>query len=363
MSFLDIYPKIPVRPASGNGVYIEDIEGKRYMDLISGLGVNLLGYADSDLRKIIESDTPITHVSNLYRYPLREEIASKLNRLCNTDNVFFTNSGTESVEGAIKFAWKSNPGKILAFKDSFHGRSLGSYSVSDLINNGGFPVIDAPVEFIDRKNPEDLENKLQGVTIVIYEPIQGASGVHEIGEDVSDILKTLQEKGVILIADEIQSGLGRTGEFLASTHFNLEPDIVVLAKGIGGGLPLGAICMKDSIGRKMKQGDHGTTMGGNIIALKLAGVVLDRIENYLLEHIKNLEEKIVNRYRSILNLRGKGLFLGFDVPDAGRFSEQMLEEGYLVNRIGNKKIRLLPPYIITDSELESFFKKSEEILE
>lgn len=362
MGFLNIYPYIPVQIERGEGVYLFSSSGKKYLDLISGLGVNILGYHDTECNRVLEKTDITPHLSNLYLHSLKEEIATNLNELCGTEKVFFTNSGTESNEAALKFAWKINPGKILAFEGSFHGRSLGAFSISHLFLHQDFPRINAPVEFVRWNDPEDLRRKGKGSSIVVFEPIQGAGGVRVMEKECYGVLRELQWKGVIVIADEIQSGLGRTGNFLASFFEDFRPDIITLAKGLGGGIPLGAVCMKEHIASSLQVGDHGTTMGGNLKALQLTKVVLRKLQDYLMEHIKNIEKKVTCKYKDDLGIRGRGLFLAFDVANGKEIAHMMREHGYLVNIIRENTVRLLPPYIIKEEELQEFFDTAEEVI-
>lgn len=355
MEYLNIYSTLPIQVKRADKVYLYDIKNRRYLDMVSGLGVNLLGYGDSDIDRCLSGSKLLPHISNLYLHPVKEKIAEYLNELCCTDSVFFVNSGTEASEAALKFAWKTSPGKVLAFENSFHGRTSGSLSLSHLFLHQDFPRIDVPVDFVKWNQPEDLRKKGEKASIIIFEPIQGAGGVRPLNEECFNVLKDFQRQGKIIIADEIQSGLGRTGRFLASSFFGLKPDIVTLAKGLGGGLPLGAICLRERIRKNLKRGDHGTTMGGNLKALELAGIVLEKVESKLMKHIKNLEDKVVSKFKDELGLRGRGLFLGFDVDDGRSFFDEMLEKGYIVNIIRKNTVRLLPPYIITENQLEEFF--------
>jgi len=362
MNFLNIYPNIKVQIQRGEGVYLFDVSNRRYIDLIAGIGVNILGYHDPDCDRVL-SDTEISpHFSNLFLHSLKEEIADILNKLCGTDKVFFTNSGTESNEAAIKFAWKVNPGKIVAFEGSFHGRSLGAYSLSHLFLHQNYPRINAHVEFASFNNADDLWKKGRDASTIIFEPIQGAGGVRVLKKEIYTALEELQSNGIVIISDEIQSGLGRTGDFLASGVLNFRPDIITLAKGLGGGIPLGAVCMKENIASSIHIGNHGTTMGGNLKALQLSQIVLKKLTTYLMEHIKEVEKNVVEEYKDRLGLRGKGLFIGFDVENGSEFADKMVEKGYFVNIIKNNTVRLLPPYILKEEDLRNFFKTAEELI-
>ena len=357
MKFLNLYSTYPIEVQGAEGIYLIDKKGNKYLDAVSGLGVNLLGYNHPKINKILSGNHPILHLSSLYLSDIKEEVAEILCKLTGMDNVFFSNSGTESVEGAIKFAWKSNPGKIISFTHSFHGRTTGALSLSHKFIQQKFPRIDVDIEFLPWNKPDKIANT--NANIIIFEPVQGAGGVIPASQSFFDTLKEQQKKGTILIADEIQSGLGRTGKFLAIEHYNIKPDIIVLAKGLGGGIPVGAILMNKRIAENTSTGDHGTTMGGNILALKLAKIVLQEVQN-LLPHINELslyiDKEFIPKFKDKgISVRKKGLFIGFDVNDAVRLKNQVLQDKVIVNTPGKNTIRLLPPLIIKKEEVDNLF--------
>jgi acetylornithine/N-succinyldiaminopimelate aminotransferase len=366
-NFLRVFYPIPHNVVDGKGIFLTLDNGKEYMDLFSGLGVNLLGHNHPQIKYALKETFPI-HLSLLLEHPIKEEIATNLCRITEFDRVFFTNSGTESIEGAIKFMllWLKEKGKlkdkVIAFKDSFHGRTLGSMSVTELFIHQGFPTLDFETDFLPFGDAEKLSKSVQeGCDFVILEPIQGAGGVKIANQKFYDTLSTLhRELGFGLVCDEIQSGLGRTGAFLTSNQFGLKPDMVTLAKGLGGGLPLGAILMKEKIASVIKQGDHGTTMGGNYLALRLCKVILKKIEEELIDHVNNLDKLLkdiitpkLNDNPHIKEVRQKGLFIGIELKEekADEVKKILFEKGYIVNSIRGKIIRLLPPLIITFDEL------------
>ena len=359
MPLLDIYRHLPVEVAGGEGCSIFDVEGKRYVDLTSGLGVNILGYNVPEINKVLSKGHKALHISNLFQDRLREEIAERLEYLSGMDYTFFTNSGTEAVEAAIKFAWNTRKGKILGLEGSFHGRTLGSWSVSHILRTQSFPLIDAEIEFIPIDKPEILEEK-HDAAILIFEPIQGSGGVKPITPQMAEAIRMVQRKGTLVIADEVQSGLGRTGEFICSRYYGLEPDIVLLGKGLGGGLPLGAVLMKKDIADNIKRGDHGTTMGGNHLALGLSRVVLDRIEHGLMERVRELGRYIFEQYSGMFDLRGLGLFIGIET-NREHVDLEVLERGFIVSVVRSGVVRLLPPYIIDVETIDKFFGILKEV--
>jgi len=376
--FLQLYHPFPLNVTDGEGIYLTLEDGKKYVDLFSGLGVNLLGHNHPDILSALSESFPI-HLSSLLEHPLKEEVAADLARITGFDKVFFTNSGTESVEGAIKFMWlwlktKGNiRNRIIAFRNSFHGRTLGSLTVTGLFAHQEFPKLNINVAFLPFGDAKQLTQEVEKeCDFVIIEPIEGAAGVQIASQEFYNTLRELHtEYGFGLIVDEIQSGLGRTGEFLASSLFGLKPDIVTLAKGLGGGIPLGAILLKDKIADCIKPGDHGTTMGGNYLALRLAKVVLKKIKEELSEHVKNLDkllkDVLIPKLRTnprIKEIRQKGLFIAIQLhkEKADEVKELLFARGYLVNSIKKNIIRLLPPLIITFEQLEDAVNALNEVI-
>jgi len=375
--FLQLFHPFPLKVIDGKGIFLTLEDGKEYMDLFSGLGVNLLGYNHPALLAALSEPFPM-HLSALLEHPLKEEVAGDLTRLTGFDKVFFSNSGTEAIEGAIKFIWKwlertgKSTERVIAFRDSFHGRTLGSMTLTDLLSHQGFPKLDIKTVFLPFGDPDILTKEIeQSCSFVIIEPIQGAGGVRIAEPKFYKILSILhRELGFGLIVDEIQSGLGRTGYFLSSQPLGLNPDIVTIAKGLGGGLPLGAILLKERIANAIKPGDHGTTMGGNYLSLRLSKVVIKKIKE-LLEHVKNLDKLLKDIHipelltnPEIKNVRQEGLFIAIELrkDNADDIKEILFEKGYLVNSIRKKIIRLLPPLIISIEELEDAVNALNEVI-
>jgi acetylornithine/N-succinyldiaminopimelate aminotransferase len=377
-SFLQLFHPFPNKVVSGREIYLTLDNGKEYMDLFAGLGVNLLGHNHPDIRTALSEPFPM-HLSALIEHPLKEEVASDLTRITGFDKVFFSNSGTEAIEGAIKFIWLylirrgQTNNRIISFRESFHGRTLGSLSLTDLLQHQKVPMLDIEKVFLPFGDTEILTKEIQkGCGFVIIEPIQGAGGVKFGDDEFYTQLEILhKEFGFGLIVDEIQSGLGRTGEFLASTHYDLNPDIVTLAKGLGGGLPLGAILLTEQVANSIKHGDHGTTMGGNYLALRLAKVVIPKVQE-LLEHVRNLDTLLKDilvpqlaKNKNVKEVRHKGLFIAIELKKdkSDEVKDILYEKGYLVNSIKKRIIRLLPPLIIRIDELKEAFEQIDEVVE
>ncbi len=340
-----------MEPVRGEGVYLVDKNGKRYLDLLSGLGVNLLGYNHPAIVKELKDIPPFLHLSNLYLHPLKEEVASILCSLTGMDFAFFTNSGTEAVEAALKFAWKKNPGKIVAFENSFHGRTLGSLSTSGMLKEQPFPRINTEIKFLPWGDAESVLK--ENPSILILEPLQGSGGPRVASREFYKAIMELKKHGTIIICDEIQSGLGRCGSFLASQRLGLKPDIVALGKGLGGGLPLGCVLLRKEIASTLSTGDHGTTMGGNFLALKLARVVIKEVLK-LMGHAKELEKELHGN-------EGLGLFIGITTERKDEVMRKMLEEGVIIGKSA-RGIRLLPPLIIKKEELLPVWERIRSLL-
>lgn len=349
--YLNLYDTYPIEPVKGEGVYLFDKYGRRYLDLLSGLGVNLLGYNHPTIIKELKDTPAFLHLSNLYLHPLKEEVASLLCSLTGMDYAFFTNSGTEAIEASLKFAWKKNPGKIVAFENSFHGRTLGSLSLSGFLIHQRFPRIDAEIRFLPWGDAERLRK--EEPSILILEPIQGSGGPKLASPEFYNEIMELKTHGTIIICDEIQSGLGRCGSFLASMRLGIEPDIVALGKGLGGGLPLGCVLLKNKIRDALSKGDHGTTMGGNFLALKLARVVIDEVLK-LIEHVREIEKHIEGN-------EGLGLFIGITTERKDEIVKKMLEDGVIIGK-SIRGIRLLPPLIIKKDELLPVWERIRSLL-
>jgi acetylornithine/N-succinyldiaminopimelate aminotransferase len=376
-SFLQLFHPFPLKVVGGHDIHLQLEDGNKYVDLFTGLGVNLLGHNHPAIIEALKEPFPM-HLCALLEHPLKEEVAGELTRITGFDKVFFSNSGAEAVEGALKFMWKwlehraSTHERIFAFRNSFHGRTLGALSLTSLLSFQGFPVLDLPIVFLPFGDVQMLTDEVQrGCGIIIIEPVQGAAGVRYADRSFYEALEKLhKEFGFGLIADEIQTGLGRTGAFLSSTLFGLDPDIVTIAKGLGGGLPLGAILIKEHIANVLNPGDHGTTMGGNYLALRLAKVVLEQVTG-LLDHVKNLDKLLRDilipellKNERVKEVRQSGLFIAIELKDdkADEIAEILFQKRYLVNSIRKRIIRLLPPLIITMDELKEAIDQIDEVI-
>ena len=373
MFVLNTYARLPVRFVKGKGIYLYDDKGKRYIDLISGIGVNVLGYGDEGMLRVIkEQSEALLHISNLFENPWQEELAEKLiNLFWTKGTVFFCNSGTEANEAGIKFLrkyWREQ-GKdryrIITFHNSFHGRTYGSLSATaqHKLHRGFEPLLEGfdYAEFNDIKSVEKLLNdKTAGIML---ELIQGEGGVIEAREEfIEGIRRICEREGILLFIDEVQTGVGRTGKFFAYEHFGLKPDIVTLAKGLGGGIPIGAVILREAVGHCIKPGDHGSTFGGNPLACKVSLYVVGRVVS-MLGHIEEMGNYLRKKLNSISSVKGKGLMLGLPLGKSCKeVLLKLLERGIVANCTGNGVLRLLPPYIIDENVIEEAFENMKKII-
>lgn len=356
------YDRLPIGAVThAEGVHIHTDEGKTYLDAIAGLGVNALGHSHPAIVAAIhEQAGKYMHLSNLYLQKPQVVLAEKLARASGFERVFFTNSGTEAVEGAIKLARRffSDAAKteVIGVANGFHGRTYGPLSVMDKAkyrDTFGPFLGDASCIPYDVAS---LEKAVSATTAaVIVEPIQGEGGIVEIDKAFVDALMTLRAKhNFLIIADEIQSGIGRTGKFFGYEHFGLKPDIVVCAKAIGGGLPLGAILSRQEIADVMKAGVHGTTFGGNALACVAGAVVLDLVEKTYMEnatregdYLKSRFESLMQKYPALIReVRGRGLMLGIEfAANAKQIQQHLFAKQIIANVTAGEVLRMLPPLI------------------
>ena len=368
---LQVYRRAPVVFESGRGCALFTSDGDRYLDLISGVGVASLGHGHPGLsRAIADQAATLLHTSNLFHHPLQAELAARLAALSGLPRAFFCNSGAEAVEACLKFArrfWHAQGAprsKVVAFDHSFHGRTAGALSVTwDEHYRAPFAPLIPGVTFVD---PADASAIAAAITrdtaAVIVEPIQGEGGVRPLPQPAADaIAAACRRTGALLIADEVQCGLGRTGRMFYSDALGLQPDLMALGKALGGGVPIGAALFSDRVAASAKPGDHGSTYGGNLLACRAALVFLDELTGKgLLEHVaavgSYLErglEAIASRQPAIKAVRGAGVIWGLDIDrPAAAVVDAARERRLLVNRTSDTVIRLLPPYVITEAEID-----------
>jgi predicted acetylornithine/succinylornithine family transaminase len=369
---LQIYKRQPVVFTRGEGVRLFADNGRSYLDFLSGIGVASLGHAHPALAAgIADQASTLIHTSNLFYHPLQGELANRLSAATGLERAFFCNSGTEAVEACLKFArryWHtrgdSQRTKYVAFTHSFHGRTMGSLSVTwDDHYRGPFQPLVPGVSFASTDEPSALESLVDDTTAaIIVEPIQGEGGVRPLAPAVVRAIQAAcQRTGALLIADEVQSGSGRTGQFLYSGTIGLAPDLVALGKALGAGVPIGAAMINAKIAQTLVPGDHGTTYGGNLLACRAALVFLDALDNGLQDHIRRVSAHLFAGLRTlaarypaaIAEVRGAGLIAGLDLGrDAQPVITAALDRGLVINRTSTTVVRLLPPYIISEKDID-----------
>jgi predicted acetylornithine/succinylornithine family transaminase len=368
---LQVYRRAPVVFESGDGCALFTREGERYLDLISGVGVASLGHGHKGLaRALSQQASTLLHTSNLFHHPLQSELAAKLSALSGLPRAFFCNSGAEAVEACLKFArryWhaQGTPRKtFVAFDHSFHGRTMGAVSVTwDDHYRAPFGPLVPGVVFVSPLDPPAIAAAITADTAaVIVEPIQGEGGVRPIPQQAADaIAEGCRRTGALLIADEVQCGLGRTGRAFYAQALGLQPDLMALGKALGGGVPIGAAMFAERVAAAAKPGDHGSTYGGNLLACRAALVFLEELtERGLMEHVArvgNYLERglraIASRQPSVTAVRGAGLMWGLELDrPAAAVVDAARERRLLINRTSDTVVRLLPPYVITEKEID-----------
>ena len=368
---LPVYRRNPVVFDRGEGCRLYTAEGRGYLDFISGVGVAALGHAHPKLAEALSAQAnQLLHTSNLFFHPLQAEVAGRLAALSGLDRAFFCNSGAEAVEGCLKFArrfWQAQgtPRKrFVAFEHSFHGRTIGALSVTwDDHYRAPFKPLLEDVLFVPADDVAALHEAVaEDTAAIIVEPIQGEGGVRPIAKFMADAIRQSCERtGALLIADEVQCGLGRTGRPFYSAVLGLKPDLMAVGKSLGGGVPVAATLFTDRIAKAASFGDHGSTYGGNLLACRAALVFLEELTTHGLmahvasvgAHMKSALHEMGRSLPAVKEIRGEGLIWGIELDrPAAPVVEAALERGLLINRTAETVIRLLPPYVITSQEID-----------
>ncbi|HEY5055301.1 MAG TPA: aspartate aminotransferase family protein [Acidobacteriaceae bacterium] len=368
---LQTYDRNPLLLTGGKGVHVYDESGVVYLDLLSGIGVVALGYGHPAVEKaIIEQAKKLVHVSNLFYHEHTAELAMRLTEMSGLDRVFFCNSGTEAWEAALKLArahagllraeGKTIGTKFLALEHSFHGRTIGAVSTTHKEKyREPFGPVMPDVEFVRFDDVADLRTKFSNeVCGICMEVIQGEGGVRPVSKEFLAAARELCDStGALLLADEIQSGMGRTGEWFAYQHYGIQPDITTLAKPIANGLPMGAMLCTDEAARAISPGMHGTTFGGGPLACAVAIAVIDTMKQQkLLAHVREVGsyfkqqlEGLRKKHDSIVEVRGLGLMLGIELDSAElakRAAAEMMAQRIIINRTSETVLRFLPPFVL-----------------
>jgi acetylornithine/N-succinyldiaminopimelate aminotransferase len=380
------YKRQPIVFTHGRGCHVYDSNGKKYLDFLGGIAVNALGHAHPRIVKVIRRESArAIHLSNLFHNSFQGPLARKLAQWSGMDRVFFSNSGAEAVEGALKLARlygrtsADAPGsparkyRFLVLDNSFHGRTFGAVSVTSTEKYRlPFAPLVPGVEFVRFNDVADLESKFDDtVCAILFETIQGEGGIHPVSEEFWNRARALATKnGALLIADEIQCGLGRTGRYFAYQRFSSKPDVVTVAKPLAAGLPLGAILTSEAVAQKVSPGLHGTTFGGGPLACATALEFLTVIEDEKL--LKNIRERsaelregltaLAAKFPFIREIRGEGLMIGIELSiDGAPFVQQALLKGLLINCTHDFTLRFLPPYLVTRAQVRQFLRLLEQL--
>jgi acetylornithine/N-succinyldiaminopimelate aminotransferase len=384
---LNTYQRNPYLFVSGKGVYLRDADGNDFLDLLSGIGVSALGYAHPAVEAAIHAQSKrLIHTSNLFYHEGTAELALRLTEISGLDRVFFTNSGTEAWEAALKLA-RANAGRLraegrqigttfLALEHSFHGRTMGSVATTHKEKyREPFAPVMPNVEFVHFNDVDDLRAKFSNeVCAICIETVQGEGGIHPVTQQFFAAARELcNSTGALLLADEIQSGIGRTGKWFAYQHYGILPDVTTLAKPIANGIPMGAMLCANDAALAFTPGMHGTTFGGGPLACAVAIAVIDTIkQERLLEHINEVGEffhselsRLATRHDCIIDVRGLGLMLGLELNSAElatQVTAQMMERRIILNRTSETVLRFLPPFLLERKHVEIAITALDEVL-
>ncbi|MBS7303370.1 MAG: aspartate aminotransferase family protein [Lachnospiraceae bacterium] len=381
---LHTYNRYQIVLDKGEGVHLYDIEGKEYLDFVSGIGVFALGYHNEDFNSALkEQIDKLTHTSNYFYNVPAIEAAKKLKEISGMDRVFFTNSGAEAIEGAIKAARKyaylkdgKTDHEIIAMEHSFHGRTMGALAVTGKkAYREAFEPLIGNIRFANLNDIESVKAQITDKTCaILLETVQGEGGIYPAEKNfLEEVYAICQEKDILLILDEIQCGMGRCGSYFAWQRYSVKPDIMTTAKAVGGGMPVGAFLMTEKVGaNSLTAGDHGTTYGGNPLACAAIKKTLDLFEeNHIIEHVASIGEYlkeqldlIATEYDCIVERRGVGLMQGlvFDKP-VGSIIAKAMEKGLILINAGTDVIRFLPPLIIDKSDVDTMTAILREAIE
>lgn len=381
-AILHTYNRFQIVLEKGNGVHLYDLEGKEYLDFGAGIAVFALGYGNQEYNDALKAQIDkLVHTSNLYYNVPMTEAAEKVLRASGLSRVFFTNSGTEAIEGAIKaarkYAWLKdgkNDHEIIAMNHSFHGRSLGALSVTGNAHyQEPFKPLIGGIKFADFNDLGSVKSQITDKTCaIIMETVQGEGGIYPAEPEFLKGVRTLcEEHDILLILDEIQCGMGRTGSMFACQFYGVQPDIMTVAKALGCGVPVGAFVLNEKTAKaSLEPGDHGTTYGGNPLACAAVSKVFDLFEKeQIVKHVNEvapyLEQKLdelVDKYEFLTARRGKGLMQGLVVSKrpVGQIVSKALENGLIVISAGSDVIRFVPPLVITKEDIDEMIEKLEK---
>lgn len=370
---VDLYGRFPLTLTGGNGCHVTATNGKTYLDALAGIAVNCLGYSHPlHVSAVQEQAKKLIHTSNFFYNEPQSELAELLAEISGLDKVFFCNSGAEAIEGAVKLARKyahvkEKSGTIISMKNCFHGRTLGAIAMGKKKYQKGFAPMAPGFEQVAMNNIEQLNEQFNANTVaVILETIQGEGGIHPVEKKyLQEARKLCDRHDALLILDEIQCGIARTGTMFAFQQYGIEPDILTSAKALGGGVPIGAVIAKKHVAEAFSHGEHGTTYGGNPLACAAACATINTIiDQNLAEHAKEKGNYFMDKMRktadgwdAIKDVRGRGLMIGVELNFEGaNVVNAMLERGVISNCASGNVMRIVPPLIITKKQLDTIFK-------
>ena len=373
---LHTYNRFGIVFDKGEGVHLYDIEGKEYLDFAAGIAVFALGYNNPKYNASIKAQVDkLLHTSNLFYNVPAIEAAKKLTKASGLDRVFFTNSGTEAIEGAIKIARKyaylkdgSTDHEIIAMNHSFHGRSMGALSVTGNPHyQEAFKPLIGGVKFAEFNDVESVKALINDKTCaIIFEPVQGEGGIYPAtNEFMQEIRKICDEKDIVMICDEVQCGMGRTGKMFACEHYGIKPDVMTVAKALGCGVPVGAFLANEKVAKAMVPGDHGTTYGGNPFATEAINTVFDLYDelnildnvNEVSAYMESKLEEVVAKCDNVTERRGMGLMQGLVLTTpVGEVVKKCMENGLIVISAGGNVLRMVPPLVITKGDVDKMIE-------
>lgn len=381
-SIFQTYNRLPIPVDRAEGVRVYDTNGNVYLDFLGGIAVNVLGHSNPKLLKAIEDQAKkYLHLSNFFFQEPQVKLAEMLKEKTGLDKVFFTNSGSETTDGALKLIrkWgsqqKNKKNQVVAFNGGFHGRTYGALSMMSkpLYKEGMGPFLEG-ISIINFNDINALRDNIDANTAgLVLEFIQGEGGLISASKEFIEEINILKQRfNFLFVADEIQTGVGRTGKFSSYEHYNIKPDIVTIAKGIGGGLPLGALIAKDEVANVWEKGMHGTTFGGNALSCACGIVVIDELNNGLQDHINVISVYLISKLEAlkakhpdkINEVRGMGLMCGLELKQEARpLVDRLLDEKRIItNATSVNVLRLVPPFVITKDDVDEFISGLDDCL-
>ena len=373
-SLLDNYSTPSLHLTHGSGCEVWDVEGNRYLDFLGGIATNLLGHAHPKIVDAISKQAAtLSHVSNFYSHPQVVELATKLQKITGAESarVFFCNSGAEANEAAVKLSRLTGKKKILSFEGSFHGRTMGALSITgQREKREAFKPLVPKIKFAEYNNMKSVKRKISKRTaMLIVEPIQGEKGVIPAKKGFLKFLRDITTENETLLAiDAVQTGMGRTGQWFGFEEEGITPDVITLAKGLGGGLPMGAMIAIGKTASLYRPGSHGSTFGGNPIVAACANTTIEVIENENLLN-RNLQagellKSELSKINGVREVRGSGLLLGIVLtnPLSKELMKSLLEKRILVNSPSDDVIRIAPAYVVSDSQIEEFITTFRKVI-